>query len=184
VSTLLDGASEARLTCPLGTDFVFDLTGRDAIPDDGDLTVPGAFGNLPCGESFIAPLGGAGTLRPTSLAAIGLVAGDPPTLTVEDGRLTSAQGTEGERLIELLDEAGPDGRNLAELGVGTNDRATLTGNVLEDEKILGTAHVAFGASAAIGGTVVVQVHLDVVILDATLEVGGEVVLDRGRFVPG
>ena len=184
VSALLDRAGEARLTCPLGTDFVFDLTGRTAIPDDGDLTAPGAFGNLPCGEGFIAPLGGAGVLRPTSLAAIGLVQDEPPTLTVEDGRLTHAEGPEGKRLVELLDEAGPDGRNLAELGVGTNDRATLTGNVLEDEKILGTAHVAFGASAAIGGTVSVPVHLDVVILDATLDIGGEVVLDRGRFVPG
>jgi hypothetical protein len=45
------------------------------------------------------------------------------------------------------------GTNLAELGVGTNEQARLTGNVLEDEKILGTIHVAFGASAAIGGTV-------------------------------
>jgi len=66
--------------------------------------------------------------------------------------------------------------------VGANDRATLTGNVLEDEKILGTAHVAFGASAAIGGTVSVPIHLDVVVLDATLEIGSTRVLDAGRFV--
>ena len=58
---------------------------------------------------------------------------------------------------------GEAGTNLAELGVGTNDAATLTGNVLEDEKILGTVHVAFGASAGIGGTVSVPIHLDVVI---------------------
>ena len=55
------------------------------------------------------------------------------------------------------------GRNLAELGVGTNERATLTGNILEDEKMLGTVHVAFGASAGIGGTVSVPVHLDCLI---------------------
>ena len=77
---------------------------------------------------------------------------------------------------------GEPGRNLAELGVGTNDRATLTGNVLEDEKILGTVHVAFGASAGIGGTVSVPIHLDVVVLDASLEVDGEPVLEQGRWV--
>ena len=58
-------------------------------------------------------------------------------------------------------------------GSGTNDRATLTGNVLEDEKILGTVHVAFGASAGIGGTVSVPIHLDVVVLDATLQIGSD-----------
>jgi leucyl aminopeptidase (aminopeptidase T) len=54
--------------------------------------------------------------------------------------------------------------------------------VLEDEKILGSVHVAFGASAGIGGTVSVPVHLDCVILDPTLHIGGTLVLDGGRFV--
>ena len=66
--------------------------------------------------------------------------------------------------------------------MGTNDRAQLTGNVLEDEKILGTVHIAFGASAGIGGTVSVPIHLDVVIVDATLDVDGRRVLDAGRYV--
>ena len=90
-------------------------------------------------------------------------------------------GPEGERLLAALDAAGADGRNFAELGVGTNERATLTGNILEDEKILGTVHVAFGASAGIGGTVSVPVHLDCLILDPTLEIGGTRVLERGKL---
>ena len=76
---------------------------------------------------------------------------------------------------------GEPGTNLAELGVGTNDRARLTGNVLEDEKILGTVHVAFGASAAIGGTVSVPIHLDVVVLNASLEIDGRPVLEDGEL---
>ena len=51
VAALLDEASCARLTCPRGTDFTLDLTARPGIADDGDLTDPGAFGNLPCGEA-------------------------------------------------------------------------------------------------------------------------------------
>ena len=84
----------------------------------------------------------------------------------------------------MLDAHGPLGRNLAELGVGTNDRATLTGNILEDEKILGTAHIAFGASAGIGGTVTVPVHLDVVVLEPSLWIGATQVLDDGRWLLG
>ncbi len=54
--------------------------------------------------------------------------------------------------------------------------------MLEDEKILGTVHVAFGASAGIGGTVSVPIHLDVVVLDASLTIGSTTVLDAGRYV--
>jgi leucyl aminopeptidase (aminopeptidase T) len=101
---------------------------------------------------------------------------------VRDGRLAEASDEWGARWTALMDAAGTQGRNLAELGVGTNERATLTGNILEDEKMLGTVHVAFGASAGIGGTVAVPVHLDCLIADATLDVGGTRVLDGGRFV--
>lgn len=180
VADLLTSASEARITCPHGTDLTLDLTGREAIPDDGDLTARGAFGNLPCGEGFISPVGGQGTLYASSLAAIGLA--DPPArLTLEDGRLATAEGPPGEQLLARLVAAGDQGTNLAELGVGTNERAGLTGNILEDEKMLGSVHVAFGASAGIGGTVSVPVHLDVLVLDATLTLDGTKVLDAGRF---
>ncbi|HTX29790.1 MAG TPA: aminopeptidase [Solirubrobacteraceae bacterium] len=181
VAERLSAADTARLTCPRGSDFTFDLTGRQGIPDDGALRERGAFGNLPCGEGFIAPLDGEGQIVvAASLAGLGLTA-EPVMLTVEGGRLVRAEAGLGPQFLELLEAAGERGTNLAELGVGTNDRATLTGKILEDEKILGTVHVAFGASAGIGGTVSVPIHLDVVILEPTLEVGGERILDSGRY---
>ncbi len=181
LAELLTASDRARFTCPLGSDFTMDLTGREGIADDGALTEPGAFGNLPAGEGFIAPLSGSGTIVASSLAPLGLT-DEPARLVVEDGRLVDAHDGFGPRYIELLREHGELGTNLAELGIGTNDRATLTGNVLEDEKILGTVHVAFGASAGIGGNVSVPIHLDVVVLDPTLTIGGTTVLDSGRFV--
>jgi leucyl aminopeptidase (aminopeptidase T) len=181
VADILSGAEEAVLTCPRGTEFRLDLRGRQGIADAGDLTGTGAFGNLPCGEGFVSPAGGEGRIVASSIALLGLA--EPPVeITVEDGMLARASGSLGERLLELLTAHGEAGRNLAELGVGTNERATLTGNVLEDEKILGTVHVAFGASAAIGGTVAVPVHLDCVVLDATLAIDGEPLLDAGRLL--
>jgi leucyl aminopeptidase (aminopeptidase T) len=181
VTALLDRSDAAWVTCPLGTDLTLDLSGRTGISDDGDLTARGAFGNLPCGEGFIAPLGGEGQVFASSLARLG-ISDEPARLTVENGHLVAAERGHGPRFIELLKAHGEAGVNLAELGIGTNDRARLTGFVLEDEKILGTVHVAFGNSAAIGGTVSVPIHLDVVIVDASLEIGGTQVLDRGRFV--
>jgi aminopeptidase len=181
VAGLLKEGSSAVVTCPLGTDLTLDLSGREGIADDGDLTGPGAFGNLPSGEGFIAPAGGDGRIVAASLAPLGLT-DEPATLTVAGGRIVAAEGGLGPEFLSRLTVHGEKGTNLAELGVGTNDRATLTGNMLEDEKILGTIHVAFGASAGIGGTVSVPIHLDAVVLDATLEIDGRRVLDAGNFL--
>jgi leucyl aminopeptidase (aminopeptidase T) len=182
VAELLDDADEARFTCPRGSDMRFDLRGRRGIADDGDLTAPGAFGNLPCGEGFISPVGGSGVFAPVTVGHVGMADPEEVRLTVEDGRLVGAEGAVAEALLAHLDRFGPDGRHLAELGVGTNERARMGGNLLEDEKVLGTVHVAFGASAGIGGTVNVPVHEDSVVVDPTLTIGTTTVIEDGRFV--
>jgi leucyl aminopeptidase (aminopeptidase T) len=184
IVSALNGGAEARITCRHGSDFRIGLEGRLGIVDAGELSSRGAFGNLPSGESFIAPLEdtGEGTLVVDgSIAEVGLI--DSPTkLTIEGGHLTAVEGDAGEQLLALLTPHGPDATNVAELGIGTNEEAILTGNVLEDEKILGTAHVAFGASAAIGGNVQVPVHLDCVVLEPTVEIDGEAILSGGELL--
>jgi aminopeptidase len=182
IAERLTAASEAHLTCPNGSDLTLGLEGRTAIADAGELTERGAFGNLPCGEGFIAPAGGHGILViDGTLANVGR-AGEPVELVVEGGHLTSARGGQGMSFMEMLTEHGEQGTNLAELGIGTNEKAELTGEVLEDEKILGTAHIAFGASAAIGGTVQVPVHLDCVVLKPTVELDGEPLVRDGELL--
>jgi leucyl aminopeptidase (aminopeptidase T) len=184
IADALTAGSEAHVSCPHGSDLRIGLEGRSGIPDAGDLQEPGAFGNLPCGEGFIAPLEGTaeGTLVVAgTICEIGVPA-EPVTLEVSGGHLRSASGAEGERLLALLAAGGEEGTNVAELGIGTNERAVMTGNVLEDEKILGTCHVAFGASAAIGGTVQVPVHLDCVVTEPTVSVDGEPLLRAGELL--
>jgi leucyl aminopeptidase (aminopeptidase T) len=182
VADALNDATEAHITDANGTDLRLDLSGREAIPDAGELTEPGAFGNLPCGEGFISPAGGNGTLMiDGSMAGIGLVE-EPVELVVEGGHLTSARGGQGMAFMELLTEHGDDATTIAELGVGTNEKAKVTGEILEDEKILGTVHIAFGASAGIGGNVQVPVHLDCVVMKPTLQLDGEAVVRDGELL--
>jgi leucyl aminopeptidase (aminopeptidase T) len=181
VAGALSAAAEAHITSAAGSDLRMSLEGREAIPDTGELGERGAFGNLPCGEGFIAPVEGSaeGTLVVDgSIASIGLL-DEPARFRVEGGHLVEATGEAGAAFLKILDSAGPDGTNVAELGIGTNERATLTGNVIEDEKLLGSAHVAFGASAAIGGTVQVPIHLDCVVLSPTVELDGRPILRDG-----
>lgn len=186
VAELLGTATAARLTCPAGTDLTLDLTGRPGISDDGDLRSPGAFGNLPCGEGFVSPCGGSGRIAASVLPTSGVV-DEPVLLDVVDGRLAGASGGPAgaaDAFLAALDAHGPVARTIAELGIGTNENALVTGNILEDEKILGTAHVAFGASAGIGGDVTVPVHLDVVIVRPTVTVDGVTVVDDSAFALG
>ena len=184
VAERLSAGAEARITCPNGSDLRLDLTGREAISDDGDLTAPGAFGNLPCGEGFISPRhdAGEGTLVVDgTLGTLGR-ASEPVTFRIEDGAMVDASGEQGAEFLELLRGAGEGGTLLAELGIGTNECATLTGNLIEDEKILGTCHVAFGASAGIGGEIQVPIHEDVVVMKPTVEVDGEPVIRDGELL--
>ena len=182
IAAMLDRGTEARITCDHGSDLRLGLEGRRATPDAGRLGDPGAFGNLPCGEGFISPATAEGVLVVDgSIAGVGRVS-EPVVLTIRDGHLVEATGDEGARLMELLTVHGPDGTNVAELGIGTNSKAILTGNILEDEKIAGTAHVAFGASAAIGGTVQVPVHLDVVTLRPEVTIDDTPVTLEGRLL--
>ena len=184
IADRLTAGLQAQITCPNGSELLLGLGDREAIPDAGELTRRGAFGNLPCGEGFIAPVEGTteGTLVVDgSIAGVG-IPGEPVELTVERGHLVAATGEEGGRLMELLTAHGADGTNVAELGIGSNEKAKLTGEVLEDEKILGTAHVAFGASAAIGGTVQVPVHLDCIVLKPEVSVDGEPLVRAGELL--
>jgi leucyl aminopeptidase (aminopeptidase T) len=180
----LTAASAARITSAAGTDIVLRLDGRVGRSDDGHLQQRGALGNLPAGEGYVAPLEtvGDGTIVfDGSLAGYGLLT-TPVRVSVESGRATNADTDAGAWLLETLDAGGTHGRSLAELGIGTNPAATLTGNVLEDEKAIGTIHLAFGASAGLGGVNVASVHIDGVVLHPTVELDGECVLDEGRLL--
>ena len=181
----LSAANFCRVRSRAGTDLTLDLTERYGISDDGDLSAAGAFGNLPAGEAFISPLetSGEGTIvYDGALGGYGLLE-NPVEVTVSGGRVVSAVGgAAGPWLEATLDAGGEFGRSIAELGIGTNPAARLTGNVLEDEKALGTIHLAFGTSLGIGGVNRSSVHIDGLVLRPTVELDGRVLMEDGTLV--
>ena len=184
----LTGSRHVRVTTPGGTDCTFDVTGREWKLDDGVLDRPGAFGNLPAGEAFVAPLatGADGVCvidRSIALADVGLV-DEPIRLTFERGRIVSVEGgRSADSTRTAIADAGAGADVVAELGIGTNERARITGSVITDEKVLGTAHVAFGdnASGSYGGDNRAAIHVDGVMADATIEADGVVVMSGGAL---
>lgn len=186
LADILTQRQTVHLTTPAGTDLVFSLAGREAHPDTGICHAPGTFTNLPAGETFIAPVEGTangvavidGTMFETRLEE------DPLRLVFRDGVAVeiSGGGEVSKRLQALVERLGPAAATLAELGVGTNEKAQLCGNTLEDEKILGTVHLAVGDNSTFGGTNRVASHQDGILLRPTLVVDGLTVMEHGRLL--
>jgi leucyl aminopeptidase (aminopeptidase T) len=185
LASQLTGAEVCQITAPAGTDVELSLRGREGRSDDGDLAGAGAFGNMPAGEAYIAPdeHGGHGTIVfDASVASSGLL-DQPITVHFEAGRAVRIEGgLEADTLAATLDSGGPAGRVIAELGIGTNPGATITGRILEDEKVEGTIHIAFGTNTGIGGQNESSVHIDGVITRPTVALDGRVIMRDGRRV--
>lgn len=163
-----------------------DLNGRNGVASPGVYRTPGASGNFPSGEAYIAPLeGGANgsVVIDGSMVGIGTLA-EPLVVTLENGRLVQAEGGDAngayaEQLSILF--ARPENGTIAELGIGTNERAKLCGIILEDEKLYGTVHVAFGTNASFGGVTKADCHYDGIVLRPTLYLDDECVIRDGEF---
>lgn len=174
-----------RVTSPAGTDITLRRGDRYPKPDTGLYHETGSSGNLPAGETFFAPLEGSAQGYIVFEAAVAGIGKLQQTIhiVVRDGMAVEITGgSEAEKLNELVDGVGPDGRNLAELGIGTNDQAQITGVILEDEKVMGTVHFALGDNKSMGGTVAVSSHLDGLILQPTVYVDGRMIMEAGKLL--
>lgn len=183
VAELLSAGTEVRITSREGTDLWLSLEGREGLADTGDLRAPGAFGNLPAGEGFAAPVEG---MSRGVIVFDGTIAGidelrSPLTVRIEEGYATAIEGEQSAELRALLEPYGREAFAVAELGIGTNEAARLSGNLLEDEKIMGTIHIALGDNHSFGGSIRVPSHIDGVVLRPTLTVDGEPVVEEGRL---
>lgn len=75
--------------------------------------------------------------------------------------------------------------NIAEfaIGIGTNPRSRMKGNMAEDKILRGCVHVAVGDNHTIGGKLQSHVHLDGVILSPTVEIDTHLIVKEGKLLP-
>ena len=177
----IQGREEVRVTAP-GTDVKLNVAGRTFIPCVGEH-------NMPDGEFFTGPVEDSveGEVAFSFPATYGGREVSGVRLRFEEGRIVDAAAEQGEEfLVEMLD-TDEGARRLGELGVGTNyGISTGTKEILLDEKIGGTVHMAIGMSyPETGGSNDSAVHWDMVL---DLRQGGSIVVDGvelqrdGRFV--
>jgi len=148
---------------------------------------PGMFSPVPNIEANVSPVEGSAEGRvvvDASIPYIGIgLLRERVELAVRGGLIAEIRGgREAEALREDLEAKGdPNVYNIAELGVGLNPRSEMTGVMLDDEGVLGSAHIGIGTSITLGGTVKAAVHYDLVLWRPTIELDGEAVIEEGEL---
>jgi len=205
VEASLKNAKEVQVETALGTKVIVGVRGRNPMADDGDFRTPGKGGNLPAGEIFISPQLGAssGTILFDGSITLDktLVIKEPVKITLEKGFVTKIEGgreakqledyvrkaeerpygmaKKGDLTEEKAKEYSKNARNLGELGIGLNPKARIVGNVLEDEKVLGTVHFALGSNY--DQDALALIHSDGIVKNPTITIDGKTIMRQGKL---
>ena len=176
-----------------GTDITFEVNWREwKLDDNGICNRPRMLTNLPAGKAFIMPREGTmngkviidGSWDATLLD-------EEIELEIENGIVIDVKG--GTIAANIRQEFGEVARKLrtkerenvwtvAEFGFGVNEQARLGGNVLEDEKRLGTCYFAIGDNTALGGNSSVGIHIPGVLKSPSVWLDDTQILDNGNFI--
>jgi len=178
--------SRVKITTDLGTDLEFRLMKRIRFNKPGLFHKRGEFGNLPDGEADIGIKEGSANgilVIDASMASVGKLF-SPIIIKVKEGFATEIKGKKDAKKLKQVLNSLKDKRvlNLAELGIGTHPKARITGKILEDEKILGTAHIALGNNTTYGGKCNVPLHLDGVITKPNIFIDGKAIMRQGKLL--
>jgi len=180
---LLRNTRKVKINTAAGTDIVIDVNHAMFFGENGGIIdTPGAFGNLPEGEVAFAPLSCEGTyVVDASFPGLGRVE-TPLTFKVHKGVVYEITGEKAPIVKERLDRLGEKAYHVAELGIGLNPKAKIIGNILEDEKVIGTVHIAVGNNLFGGGDNDVPLHLDGVILNPDVYLDDKKLIENGKYL--
>jgi leucyl aminopeptidase (aminopeptidase T) len=168
ITKILEDSFGAEVVFSTGDKLYVDLRNRIPLADTGDCTKPGMFINFPSGEGCKSPYEGIGdeVKRFGDSQTKGFMPvnfdGELVKFEVKNNKIIDVIGA-GDKTEEMrvFFNDNSSRRNIAELGIGCNPCAVVTGNILEDEKV-GGLHIAYGTSSHIGGKVSSDMHQDIV----------------------
>jgi len=185
------GSTRVHVASDQGTDIEFQVKGRKWIIDDGiiskeDVELGDVGLNLPCGEVFTCPI---------ETSAEGSAFFDVPTnyfghkitglkLEFKEGKIVDYDAEHGKTDFKgILDSATGDKDRIAEFAIGLNPKAEFINDILVDEKVLGTIHIAIGNNKgpAYGGKNDSSIHWDLIMTHPTVMVDGKTVMKDGKL---
>lgn len=167
IKEMLNKAIGADVLFSTGDKLFLDLRNRKAHADGGSCKKAGILINFPSGEGYIAPYEGIGDEVDQfgESKTEGILPdnqhGDLLKYKVEKNRIVEVIGSgENANKMRKFFEDDETHKNIAELGIGCNPKAVVTGNILEDEKV-GGLHIAYGTSVHTGGRTQSDMHQDI-----------------------
>jgi len=176
-----------------GTNVTFEVNWREwKLDDNGICNRPRMVTNLPAGKIFTLPREGTmnGTIVIDGSWDSNLV-DEPVVLQIENGLVVDVKGgtaaaqirqTFGEAAKRLKSKEQENVWTIAEFGFGMNPHARLAGNVLEDEKRLGTAYFSIGDNTTLGGSAAVGIQISGVLESPSVWLDETVLFENGSFV--
>ena len=187
IGSVMSAGKTIRMTSQGGTDLTGEISGRPVQYETGLFREPGQFAALPNSELNISPIEGTtegvivGNVR---LMGYGIIKEEPVTIEVKSGEVVKITGGKGaDYLRETLKSFGDrTAYNLAEFAVGLNPASRTYATNLEDLGKLGFGHHGIGSNYAIGGSVAAPCHIDIIYSEASLEIDGKMILDRGEML--
>ena len=174
---IMSRARMLRITTKAGTLVELQVGKYKWDPDTGIFHKRGDFGNLPSGEISTSP--NEGTTH-------GVIVFDQMEgyknvrLNVKSSVVDKME--RAPKIQEMINQLGMKAKTIAEIGIGCNPKAKLIGNILEDEKVLGTVHIALGNNTSYGGKNDVQFHYDGIIDKPTLVADGKIIIRDGKWM--
>lgn len=187
VANALEKAKKVHLTSPGGTDLWFDTTGRrgNALYC---IVESGEFSTIPTVEANTTPVEGTANgkiVADASIPYLGIgLLDEPVVVEVKDGFITDITGGRQAEVLkkDLASHNDPNCYNIAELGIGLNPKCRMCGIMLEDEGVIGTAHIGIGTSITLGGETKAPIHYDLLMWNPRIEVDGKVILDGEKVL--
>lgn len=185
IAEKIEISETVKVTSVSGTNLTFSVVGQEIFRDTGVVLAPGQVCNLPAGEVYFSPK--AATVNGKivvdgSMYPIGKIE-NPIELTFTNGFATEITGGfEADILRKAIEPYGKDATYLAEVGIGTNYKASFSGNVVEDEKAMGTFHFAIGNDTITGGNNNVACHLNGIALKTSFTTDKIQITQEGQIV--
>ncbi|MCK4613374.1 MAG: aminopeptidase [Thermoplasmata archaeon] len=188
MSRPLKNRKKVHITTTPGTDLSFSIEGRKwVLEDTGICRKKGGYTNLPAGEIFIAPVEGTASGKLVVDGAFMEKVKEPITVDIKKGLAVKFEGEGSEKVEAIFKESSEklkepkNAYNIAKFGIGMNPRSKIIGNILEDEKALGTIHIGFGGNYTFGGRVRAGMDIEGIVRTPTVEIDNELIVEIGKL---
>ena len=186
VAKRLTNASLVHISSDKGTDIELSVAGRRGHAITGLCKKPGDAQGVPDIEAYVAPIENSphGVLIVDASTSVTGLLRTPITIDIQRGEARRIRGgSQAKQLITMLKRT--KNRNsfrIAEFGFGLNPLAKFCGSIIEDEAVMGSAHIALGENRPLGGRNNAPIHVDLVLRRPEVELDGELVLKANRLL--